>query len=103
MHGIYIVLSVMILNIRICIRVRGYLKHAGNMHRLFLKYVLFYLFVCLFVYSFIYLGLGVGKCLTMLSTLALQLLGSRDPPAQAFLVMELQAEATTEGGKGLQM
>lgn len=77
------------------------------MHRLFLKYALFHLFVCLFVYSFTYLGLEVCVCvggyLTMLSTLVLQFLGSRDPLAQAFLVMELQAEATTEGVKGLQM
>lgn len=78
------------------------------MHRLFLKYALCHLFVCLFVYSFTYLGLevcvwGGGGYLTMLSTLVLQFLGSRDPRAQAFLVMELQAEATTEGVKGLQM
>lgn len=66
-------------------------------------------FICLFACLFIHLLIWDWRCvcvggyLTMLSTLVLQFLGSRDPLAQAFLVMELQAEATTEGVKGLQM
>lgn len=99
LHSIYIVLSVMITLKYVFMHVRCYLKHSGNVHRLFFKYTLFHLFVCLFVIHLLIWDSGGRQG----HNVVLQLLGSRVSPAQAFLVVGLEAEATTEGVKGLQM
>lgn len=60
-----------------------------NMHRLFQNCTLLCLFACLLIHLLVWEG---GGHLTMLSKLV-WLLGSRDPPALAFLVLGLRVEA----------
>lgn len=70
-----------------------------NTHRLSQKDTVFHLCVCLFIQLLIWDGGG----LAMWSTLVFQLLGSRDPPPSVCLVLGLQADASTEDVKRLQM